>query len=130
MPFQDNITSIFGHGKFTEDGAVEVNGKKYTAEHTLISTGAKPIILDVPGKTFYMHLLHGMSRKMYPSTRLFEFYGKNSKLFFKPVYLLNLLIHLVFHTEHNSSGTISGSLCTSSFLHTTFYHISSAYNFH
>ncbi|KAK2146336.1 hypothetical protein LSH36_615g00014 [Paralvinella palmiformis] len=46
----DNITSIFGHGKFTEDGAVEVNGKKYTAEHTLISTGAKPIILDVPGK--------------------------------------------------------------------------------
>ncbi|KAJ8382539.1 hypothetical protein SKAU_G00033170 [Synaphobranchus kaupii] len=48
------IETILGNAVFTDDPepTVEVNGKKYTAPHILISTGGRPIVLsdkEVPG---------------------------------------------------------------------------------
>uniref|UniRef100_UPI003AAFA8CF glutathione reductase, mitochondrial isoform X1 n=2 Tax=Centroberyx gerrardi TaxID=166262 RepID=UPI003AAFA8CF len=48
------IETIQGHARFTGDPepTVEVNGRKYTAPHILISTGGRPSVLsdiDVPG---------------------------------------------------------------------------------
>ncbi|XP_071756376.2 glutathione reductase, mitochondrial isoform X3 [Centroberyx gerrardi] len=48
------IETIQGHARFTDDPepTVEVNGRKYTAPHILISTGGRPSVLsdiDVPG---------------------------------------------------------------------------------
>ncbi|KAF6726330.1 Glutathione reductase, mitochondrial [Oryzias melastigma] len=48
------VTFIQGYARFTDDAepTVEVNGKKYTAPHILISTGGQPSVLsdeEVPG---------------------------------------------------------------------------------
>lgn len=55
FPFQAKVTFIQGYARFTDDAepTVEVNGKKYTAPHILISTGGQPSVLsdeEVPGK--------------------------------------------------------------------------------
>jgi pyruvate/2-oxoglutarate dehydrogenase complex dihydrolipoamide dehydrogenase (E3) component len=43
------VTVVQGVAHFTEDGCVEVNGEKYTAEHILIATGSAAVIPKLPG---------------------------------------------------------------------------------
>ena len=38
-----------GHGRLAGTGVVEVNGKRYTADHVVLAAGAEPIIPPVPG---------------------------------------------------------------------------------
>ena len=38
-----------GHGRLAGTGVVEVNGKRYTADHVVLAAGADPIIPPVPG---------------------------------------------------------------------------------
>ena len=44
-----NIDYIQGTAKFVDANTLEVNGKKYTADHIVISPGAYPIVPEVPG---------------------------------------------------------------------------------
>lgn len=63
-PFQAKIQTIQGHATFTNDRepTVEVNGRKYTAPHILISTGGQPTVLtdsEVPGTILCTYILLG-----------------------------------------------------------------------
>ena len=46
---QRNITLIKGYARFVDARTVEVNGQRYSADHILIATGGKPILLGIPG---------------------------------------------------------------------------------
>jgi dihydrolipoamide dehydrogenase len=43
------IELIRGHGRVAGVGAVEVDGRTYTAEHVVVATGADPVVPPVPG---------------------------------------------------------------------------------
>uniref|UniRef100_A0A0N4Z0M4 Glutathione reductase n=1 Tax=Parastrongyloides trichosuri TaxID=131310 RepID=A0A0N4Z0M4_PARTI len=43
------VELIRGYGVFDEDGCVVVDGQKYRGKHTLIATGGKPKIPQIPG---------------------------------------------------------------------------------
>ncbi len=43
------INYIQGYARFIDNRTVEVDGKKYSADHIVISTGGKPIVPPVPG---------------------------------------------------------------------------------
>ncbi|CEF63210.1 Glutathione reductase, mitochondrial [Strongyloides ratti] len=43
------VELIRGFGVFDDDGSVIVNGQKYRGKHTLIATGGKPTIPNIPG---------------------------------------------------------------------------------
>lgn len=45
-----NAEIITGRGKFIDEHTIEVNGKNYTSDKIVISTGQRPHRLDVPGK--------------------------------------------------------------------------------
>lgn len=44
-----NITSIHGHARFVDDHTLEVEGKRYSADHIVISPGGRPSRPDIPG---------------------------------------------------------------------------------
>ena len=44
-----NIAEIQGFASFVDAHTIEVDGKKYTANHIAVSPGTKPIIPDIPG---------------------------------------------------------------------------------
>ena len=44
-----NIDNIQGQARFVDAHTLEVNGKKYSADHIVISPGGTPIVPDVPG---------------------------------------------------------------------------------
>lgn len=46
------VEVINGRARFVDKHTVEVNGKQYTAERIIISTGTWPFIPDIPGKEF------------------------------------------------------------------------------
>nr|XP_054771531.1 glutathione reductase, mitochondrial-like [Lytechinus pictus] len=46
---KSKVDIIPGHGTFTPDGCIEVNGQKYKGRHTLIAIGGEPTFPDVPG---------------------------------------------------------------------------------
>nr|AXB87811.1 glutathione reductase [Ruditapes philippinarum] len=46
---KSKVEKIVGHATFTDDGYVEVNGEKITAEHIMIATGGKPMVPSIPG---------------------------------------------------------------------------------
>ncbi|MGB5454794.1 MAG: glutathione-disulfide reductase [Gammaproteobacteria bacterium] len=46
------IHRIDGHGRFVDRNTVEVNGRKFTADHIVIATGSRPIVPPVPGADF------------------------------------------------------------------------------
>jgi pyruvate/2-oxoglutarate dehydrogenase complex dihydrolipoamide dehydrogenase (E3) component len=50
---EHRIDLLRGHGRLAGTGVVEVDGKRYTAEHVVIAAGSEPIIPPVPG-------LHGL----------------------------------------------------------------------
>jgi glutathione reductase (NADPH) len=43
------IDHIRGHARFVEPHTLEVNGRRYAAEHIVIATGGRPIVPPVPG---------------------------------------------------------------------------------
>ncbi len=43
------IDRIQGHAVFVNDTTVEVNGRRYTADHIVIATGSQPIVPQLPG---------------------------------------------------------------------------------
>lgn len=43
------IDHIQGHASFVTASSVEVNGRRYTADHTVIATGGQPIVPPLPG---------------------------------------------------------------------------------
>jgi glutathione reductase (NADPH) len=45
----EGITHIHGHARFVDHRTVEVDGKRYTADHIAIATGSRPIVPPVPG---------------------------------------------------------------------------------
>ena len=46
---ENGIQHIQGYARFTSSNSVEVSGNIYTADHIVIATGGKPIVLSVPG---------------------------------------------------------------------------------
>jgi glutathione reductase (NADPH) len=46
---EKGIDRIHGHAKFVDARSVEVNGKRYTAEHIVVATGGQPVVPPVPG---------------------------------------------------------------------------------
>jgi len=46
---ENGIDLIRGHGRLAGPGAVEVNGRSYTAHHVVLANGAAPVIPPVPG---------------------------------------------------------------------------------
>lgn len=44
-----NIALISGHAKFVDNKTLDVDGKRYTADHIVISPGGRPTIPDIPG---------------------------------------------------------------------------------
>ncbi|KAF7818389.1 Glutathione reductase, chloroplastic [Senna tora] len=44
------VKLIEGRGKIVDPHTVDVNGKRYTARHILISVGGRPFIPDIPGR--------------------------------------------------------------------------------
>jgi len=44
-----NVATFEGHAKLVDPHTVEVNGKRVTAAHIMIATGAYPEMLDIPG---------------------------------------------------------------------------------
>ncbi|MGH9886923.1 MAG: dihydrolipoyl dehydrogenase family protein [bacterium] len=46
---ENRIELIRGRGRLAGTGIVEVDGKRYTAEHVVVATGSDPIIPPVPG---------------------------------------------------------------------------------
>lgn len=46
------IDEIRGFARFVDARTVEVDGKRYSADHIVIAPGGKPIVLDVPGAEF------------------------------------------------------------------------------
>jgi glutathione-disulfide reductase len=44
-----DIDRIHGHARFLDARTVEVAGRRYTAEHIVIATGARPVVPSVPG---------------------------------------------------------------------------------
>ncbi|MBI1424715.1 MAG: glutathione-disulfide reductase [Gammaproteobacteria bacterium] len=46
---QSGIDRIAGHASFVDARTIEVNGKRYTADHIVIATGGQPIVPPVPG---------------------------------------------------------------------------------
>lgn len=53
MGFEKNgVALINGFATFVDKNTVEVNGKKYTADHILIATGGRPTLPDIPGAEF------------------------------------------------------------------------------
>lgn len=46
------ITLVRGHAAFSDDGSVEVDGKKYKGKHTLIAVGGQPIVPEIPGASY------------------------------------------------------------------------------
>jgi len=53
---QSQVTVINGDAHFTNDGFVEVEGEKYSADHILVATGGAPDIPKIPGYTFVLIL--------------------------------------------------------------------------
>lgn len=47
---KSKVERIIGHGSFTPDKCVEINGEKYAADHILIATGGRPIVPNITGK--------------------------------------------------------------------------------
>ncbi|GFY77605.1 glutathione reductase, mitochondrial, partial [Trichonephila inaurata madagascariensis] len=45
---KSGIELIKGLGKFVSKSAIDVNGKKYTADHIVIATGGYPFVPEVP----------------------------------------------------------------------------------
>jgi len=45
----NGIDLIRGHGRLAGTGAVEVDGRRYTAEHVVLANGADPFVPPVPG---------------------------------------------------------------------------------
>ncbi len=45
----NGVTVINGFARFVSANEVEVDGKRYSAEHILIATGGRPTIPDIPG---------------------------------------------------------------------------------
>ncbi|MCA9766277.1 MAG: glutathione-disulfide reductase [Carnobacterium sp.] len=48
----NNVDLINGYAKFLDNQTVEVNGKRYTADHILIATGGKPEFPAIPGAEY------------------------------------------------------------------------------
>ena len=46
---KDGVTHIQGHARFIDSATVEVDGKRYTADHFVIATGGRPTWPNVPG---------------------------------------------------------------------------------
>ncbi|XP_059144464.1 glutathione reductase, mitochondrial-like [Physella acuta] len=49
---KSKVERIIGHGSFTPDKCVEVNGEKYAADHILIATGGRPVVPNIPGAEY------------------------------------------------------------------------------
>lgn len=47
-----NVTLIEGRGKVVDPHTVDVDGKRYSARHILISVGGRPYIPDIPGREY------------------------------------------------------------------------------
>ncbi len=45
----NGVAVISGHGRFADPHTVEVEGKRYQADHIVLATGSRPIVPDVPG---------------------------------------------------------------------------------
>jgi pyruvate/2-oxoglutarate dehydrogenase complex dihydrolipoamide dehydrogenase (E3) component len=45
----ENIDLIRGTGRLAGPGAVEVDGKRHTAEHVVVATGSDPVVPPIPG---------------------------------------------------------------------------------
>ncbi len=43
------IDEIHGHARFVDAHTLEVEGKRYTADHIVIAPGSRPLVPDVPG---------------------------------------------------------------------------------
>ena len=43
------VELLRGHGRLAGTGAVEVSGKRYSADHVIVATGSDPLIPPVPG---------------------------------------------------------------------------------
>jgi glutathione reductase (NADPH) len=43
------ITHIQGHARFVSDKTVEVEAKRYSADHIVIATGSQPVVPPIPG---------------------------------------------------------------------------------
>ncbi|XP_033760443.1 glutathione reductase, mitochondrial-like [Pecten maximus] len=46
---KSKVETLDGKATFTDDGCVEVNGQKYSADHILVATGGHPFIPNIPG---------------------------------------------------------------------------------
>lgn len=49
---KSGVELLEGHARLVDAHTVEVNGKRYTAEHILIATGTWPNVPDIPGKEY------------------------------------------------------------------------------
>ncbi len=45
----NGVTLITGHGRFADPHTIEVEGKRYQADHIVLATGSRPIRPEVPG---------------------------------------------------------------------------------
>ncbi|XP_060065480.1 glutathione reductase, mitochondrial-like [Ylistrum balloti] len=52
---KSKVDTIVGKATFTDDGCVDVNGQKYSADHIMVATGGYPFIPNIPGSE------HGIS---------------------------------------------------------------------
>lgn len=46
---RENIALIEGYARFVDERVLEVNGKRYSADHIIIATGGRPKHPDIPG---------------------------------------------------------------------------------
>ena len=48
----NKVTVIKGYGRFIDNKTIDVNGKRYSADHITIATGGQPVIPNIPGAEY------------------------------------------------------------------------------
>ncbi len=47
-----HVTLIRGHGRFVDEHTLEVEGRRYQADHIVIATGSRPVVPTLPGARY------------------------------------------------------------------------------
>lgn len=93
------IETFSGSAEFLDEHTLQVNGKKLTADQFVIATGARPSLLDIPGKEHFLTSEDFLSLQEMPKTITFIGGGYIAFEFAAIANAAGAKVHLIHHND-------------------------------
>lgn len=93
------VETFSGSAEFLDEHTLQVNGDKLTADQFVIATGARPSLLDIPGKEYFLTSEDFLSLQEMPETVTFIGGGYIAFEFAAIANAAGAKVHLIHHND-------------------------------